>query len=117
VNPAALAAVTSVTVTVVSLFVNDRRQRRRDLNRRHLTPLRFHLVENRLPHRVPVRAEGSSSSTSRRHAGKERRSRAILDAIGELSVFPDDCVAGGRSIESRLQAEALEPGRRRTRRA
>jgi hypothetical protein len=42
-----------VTVTALSLFVNDDQQRRRerhgerrDLNRHHLNPLRFHLAEN-----------------------------------------------------------------------
>jgi len=50
---AVIAAITSVTVTVLSLLLGDRQQRRReertqrqDLNARYLNPLRLHLVEN-----------------------------------------------------------------------
>jgi hypothetical protein len=245
VNSAALAAViaaaTSVIVTTVSLFVGDRQQRRRerqgerrDLDRRYLNPLRFHLVENHFRLTLLTRRSGdrrlaeSSLSvqrpdevsgkdaawfngrgcalissvyltaclfaqlkkvreefpflslsgtddtrlaalvlrvhrafvggvyyvtqpsigesmwtqnrerliTYREFCGhltdpdwrawvdglivfhletargeKEWRSQAILDAIGELSAFLDECVGGGRSIESRLEAEGLEPER------
>ena len=38
---------------------------------------------------------------------KEWRTRAIVEALGELSAFLDECVGGGHSIESRLQAEGL----------
>lgn len=48
-----VAAATSVVVTVLSLFLADRQQRRReqrsqrqDLNAKYLNPLRLHLVEN-----------------------------------------------------------------------
>jgi hypothetical protein len=35
------------------------------------------------------------------------RVRVILAALGDLSAFLDECVGGGRSIESRLHAEGL----------
>jgi hypothetical protein len=50
---AVVAAITSVTVTVLSLLLGDRQQRRREdhahsqkLNAQYLNPLRLHLVEN-----------------------------------------------------------------------
>jgi hypothetical protein len=172
VNSAALAAViaaaTSVIVTAVSLFVGDRQQRRRerhgdrrDLDRRYLNPLRFHLVENHfrltlLTRRPgdrrlaefsrsiqrPEEVSGKDAAQGRERlityrefcehltdpewrawvdglivfhletarGEKEWRGHAILDASGELSAFLDECVGGGRSIESRLEAEELAPG-------
>jgi hypothetical protein len=38
---------------------------------------------------------------------KEWRAEAIIEALGELSEFLDECVGGGHSIESRLRAEGL----------
>lgn len=36
------------------------------------------------------------------------RTERLIDAIQQLSSFLDDCVGGGRSIQSRLQAEGTE---------
>lgn len=68
---AAVAAVTSVTVTVFSLLLGDRQQRRKeervqrqDLNAKYLNPLRLHLVENHFRLSGTLERTGSVSGTA-----------------------------------------------------
>ncbi|MEV5239591.1 hypothetical protein AB0K89_10840 [Streptomyces cinnamoneus] len=68
---AAVAAVTSVTVTVLSLLLGDRQQQRKeerlqrqDLNARYLNPLRLHLVENHYRLSSTLERTGSTSGTA-----------------------------------------------------
>lgn len=40
---------------------------------------------------------------------KMQRTERLLTALAQLSEFLDDCVGGGKSIESRMQAESNSP--------
>lgn len=81
---AVIAAVTSVVVTGLSLLLGDRQQRRREEQARRQDLNARYLN--------PLRLHLAESS------------------YRQLSNFLDDCVGGGHSIQSRLQAEGAELG-------